>query len=296
MSGFENPQGIKIGDTVFVTDDNIDSDLRGTHGVVESVDATDNSLPLRVRFTAPNGSVRTQWVREGHYSLTTPVPPEQRVKVLRPNDRVVIAATGSAWDGKEGYFQYASSSGAETGYVTFGPDEEGWFPLSQINLAVKPSEETGIITDLQKQVATLTEEVAAQKRLRERSDERVTALQNHYRHDMNAIQRIMRDKKEDQNWCDDGYNEVVDDVNAVLTGGFEFEKFRTLVQKRVRMSGNVIVTKDVWVYDDEDDDDADNWKDEDGDDLNIDVSEALCDEASNNGWDDTEITVTSLRY
>jgi hypothetical protein len=132
----------------------------------------------------------------------------------------------------------------------------------------------------------------------ERAEQRLGQQQDTYRHDMQAIQRIMLVQKSEQSWCDDGWNEVVEEVNDALEGGFSFDKIRKLVKKKVTIKGEVSVDKEVWVYDDEDDeDDPDNWYDEDGSDAGIDVDEALSEEVAENGFDSTEVNVRdAYRY
>lgn len=194
-----------IGDTVFVTDDNLPAEFNGTHGIVKTVDTIDGAtMPIFVEFTRMDGTTRALWVREGHYSVT------------------------------------------------------------EAAVEVKPSEEVGIISSLQAQVTRLSEELAVQARRATAAEERLTEQQRRYSHDMGEIQRIMRDVKGEQDWCDDGYNSVVRRVNDAMEGGWEFEEFRSLVRRTVTVRGETSVDVEVWVRDGDDKNDTDNWLDEEG--------------------------------
>jgi len=120
---------------------------------------------------------------------------------------------------------------------------------------------------------------------------RLTTQQGYYRHDMTAIDTIMLRTKGTQDWCDDGYKEVAEEINDQMQGGYEFTVPRKLVKKTVLLKGEVRLTKKIWVYEDEDEDNFDNWKDEAGEDLNIDINEALTEEVNENGWDETNWVV-----
>lgn len=129
------------------------------------------------------------------------------------------------------------------------------------------------------------------QKLREDAANRLTEQQNRYHSDMGSIQRIMLEVKDEQSWCDDGYNRVVERVNDALIGGWEFDKARRLVRKTVRVRAEVTDTVEVWVYDDEDEDDTDNWKDEEGDEVDPDewMTDALVEEYRRNGFDSVEV-------
>jgi hypothetical protein len=121
---------------------------------------------------------------------------------------------------------------------------------------------------------------------------RLRTQQDRYSADMRSIERIMLETKEQQSWCDNGWNEVVDEVNAALVGGYEFDRMMKRKRMTKRVRGTVYRDVEVWVADDDDtdDDDADNWfQSEDGDDQFGELADILCNEFENNGFDDIEV-------
>jgi hypothetical protein len=280
MSGFLNPQNVKVGDSVFVTDDNIGSEYLGTHGIIEQIDTSDNGLPLFVRFTSQDGRSRVYWVREGHYSLTVkddgPVPAD--MSLLKKGDTVVIFGRNDQYDGKEAEFVGRDGDGDR--YQVKMDGQALYFFSRQI--ALPQGKKFGDYTlpenmTLDEAVAIIERiandhtEVKTQRDVQERrakdAETRLNEQQRRYSHDMGAIQIIMREQKSEQDWCDDGYNRVVRQVNGEMEGGWEFEEFRSLVRKTVTVRGETTTDIEVWVHDGDDEDDPDNWLDEDGDEI-----------------------------
>lgn len=92
-------------------------------------------------------------------------------------------------------------------------------------------------------------------------------------------------------WCSE-FDEFIDRYNEKCPAGYEIESRVKLVEKRVRIEGTVYRDITVWVAEDEDATDPDNWyesndkDDKASDDFIIDQLDA---EFSENGWDDTEV-------
>lgn len=144
--------------------------------------------------------------------------------------------------------------------------------------------------DLYAIITALSNDLALEKSIRKRDSERLMQQQSSYRQDMSHIESTMREVKDEQGWCDDGTNEVIRRINEGLKGGWEFDEYRKLVMSRVSISATVDATVEVWHYEDDDADDPDNWRDEDGDEIDADetMTEALRSEYQRNGFDTVE--------
>lgn len=167
----------------------------------------------------------------------------------------------------------------------------GTFNVTEEEAPATPVE-PAIITDLQAQIDTLTLEATTQTNLHIDTKERLAESQRRYSADMRSIERIMLETKEQQSWCDNGWNEVVDEVNEALIGGYEFDRIKRRKRMTKRVRGTVYRDVEVWVGDDDDtdDDDADNWyQSEDGDDQFGELADILNNEYENNGFDDIEV-------
>jgi len=125
----------------------------------------------------------------------------------------------------------------------------------------------------------------------EKCRNQVSDLRSIYAHDMQHWEDVLREQKEEQEWCDDGTNEVIRRLNDGFKGGWEIKECRKLVLHKKRVSGTVTAFVEVWVPEGEDDDDWDNWRDEDGDliDSEAVVIETLDNEKENHGYDYTEV-------
>jgi hypothetical protein len=210
---------------------------------------------------------------------------------FKNGDPIVIVGRDDQFDGQEGTYVGPDGGGGRCHVMVGGADL--YFFDRHIQHRVKPSEETGIITDLQAKVERLNNEVAEHARRATRAEERLAEQQRHYSHDMGAIYQIMVEQKSEQDWCNDGFNSVVRDVNAEMEGGWSFEEWRPLVKKSVNVKGTTTVDMDVWVVEGDDEDDPDNWRDEDGDEIS-DTDEAMQDALKAEfegccGFDDVEV-------
>lgn len=94
----------------------------------------------------------------------------------------------------------------------------------------------------------------------------------------------------ERDWCSE-YEQVVDDVQATLEIG-QIPRRKRLVERRLRITGTVYKDITVWVEEDDDATDPDNWyASDDSDDKCSEefLTEVLNDEYSDNGWDDTDV-------
>ena len=142
----------------------------------------------------------------------------------------------------------------------------------------------------------LTEEKSRSESREARRAEAQTRLeesQRRYSHDLGWIDTYFRESlKPERDWCDDGYNEVVRRVNSNMEGGFQFTTARSLERKHIDVEGVVTTSIEVWVYDDEDADDTDNWMDSAGDEISDPdalIRDACDEERSRHGWDTLEV-------
>ena len=125
----------------------------------------------------------------------------------------------------------------------------------------------------------------------ERARQRLDEQQGKYRHDMQHWESTLRDAKQDQNWCDEGTNEVIETLNNGFIGGWEIDPYCEIVEAEVTVEGKVIKTITVHVRKGDDSYDPNNWVDEDGDEIDADetVHRALGEEYRRNGWDEWEV-------
>lgn len=125
------------------------------------------------------------------------------------------------------------------------------------------------------------------ERARQRLDESI----NRYRHDMQHWETVLREEKQERDWCDEGTNAVIRRLNDGFIGGWEIEEYAEIVEAEVTIRGEVIKTITVHVKDGDDPDDPENWVDEDGDSIDADeiAHHALAEEYRRNGWDEWEV-------
>lgn len=136
------------------------------------------------------------------------------------------------------------------------------------------------------------EKARSESRLQEiqRSAERLTEEQRKYRHDMQHWETTMRQAKEDQDWCDEGTNRVIERLNDGFIGGWNIALYSQRERRTVRIEGQVYRDVEVWVDPNDDVDDPDNWYSDKHDDSSLGedwVTEQLDEEFQRNGWDDT---------
>jgi hypothetical protein len=58
-----------------------------------------------------------------------------------------------------------------------------------------------------------------------RAEERLSQQQATYRHDMQHWEDTLRAAKTDQDWCDEGTNEVIEKLNKGFTGGWSIDPY-----------------------------------------------------------------------
>lgn len=151
-----------------------------------------------------------------------------------------------------------------------------------------PHEEPRIITELREEKAELERQLT---RANERVEEATTRAGKWERDFMRSWERIGREATERQ-WCSE-YERVVSDVEEDLEIG-EIPPRVNLVERRVRIRGEVYRDVTVWVQEGEDADDPDNWYE--SNDLNDHCSDdfmtdQIDSEYNNNGFDETSVTI-----
>lgn len=125
----------------------------------------------------------------------------------------------------------------------------------------------------------------------EQARQRLATAQENYRHDMAHWESTMRHEKEEQAWCDEGTNRVIQRLNEGFIGGWEIDEYRKRERVSVRIRGEVYREVDVYVDPDDDADDPDNWYDSRDSEYALGeefVNEQLDEEYRRNGWDETE--------
>lgn len=141
-------------------------------------------------------------------------------------------------------------------------------------------------------IATLTDDLFDAYKTIDSLKAEVQRLISAYRHDMGHWESTLRQAKDEENWCDDGTNRIIDILNSGFTGGWEIEPYRKLVEVEVAVEARVATRLRVYVLEGEDELDPDNWREEEGD-LISDPEEAVYDkcrdELENYGWDYWEV-------
>lgn len=173
----------------------------------------------------------------------------------------------------------------------------GWSPFVETDLLepkmIPVSDHDRTVEVLNAQISELAAERDRLRREEERQRNRANTLQTHYDHDLTWIDdHMLQTVKVNQSWCDSGYNEVIENVNNNITGGFQFTLARRLVEKRVMIKGETTYEATVHVYEDDDVTDSDNWMDADGEQLDADefMQEELKAEFSRcHGFDTVEV-------
>lgn len=188
-----------------------------------------------------------------------------------------------------------SDSGAYL--VRFDSGFTNWFAPSQIKaLNLWPANAT--LAEMREVVRRLNNDLTEEKERSEsrlqriqQAEDRLTEQQRRYRHDMQHWETVLREQKDEQDWCDEGTNEVIDALNRGFIGGWEIERYSQIVEAEVTVEGKVIKTITVHVKDGDDAEDPDNWVDEDGDEIDAEetVHRALAEEYRRNGWDEWEV-------
>lgn len=127
---------------------------------------------------------------------------------------------------------------------------------------------------------------ALRNRIRNLERELATGKETHA-----DLGRRLLNQAENRGWCSE-FDEFVSDYNGDCPVGWEIDERVKLVQKRVRVEGTVYRDITVWVKEDDDETDPDNWYADNDTDTAVDsdyVTEQLDSEYEGNGWDDTNI-------
>lgn len=133
-------------------------------------------------------------------------------------------------------------------------------------------------------------EIEALKAELTRTQERLSKAQSNYRDDMRHIESTMRDVKDEQSWCDEGTNAVIERINAGLSGGWSFDMYEQEFTLYVEVTGTM--TKRVEVVVTAIDEDAAREALEDDPHSYIDDADSiLTDAARHTSFDDVEVNV-----
>jgi hypothetical protein len=148
--------------------------------------------------------------------------------------------------------------------------------------------EPAILTDLQAQIDRLERDLTA---ARENNRILMTSVED-WTHDFDAYAEEVRDEAVQREWCSE-YEGVMDRIRTRLRVATIPERVK-LVEKRVRIRGEVYRDVTVWVPEGDDASDSDNWYE--SDDVDDKCSEEFMtqqieSEFENNGWDETTISV-----
>lgn len=214
-----------------------------------------------------------------------------------------VRILSGTYEGKIGTITDADDSSYPywvTGFSVVNPDMGRW--LRDIDIAVVTDGETLTVSDTVSQteiirggitipanvtydellaIIEVTGNDLSEKNLQygsateraERAEQRLTEQQNRYANDMGHWEAVMREAKDDQNWCDEGTNSVIDKLNDGFIGGWTIDPYVSVVERRVTVRGTTTTTITVYVKDGDDAEDPDCWVDEDG--YGIDSDEVM---------------------
>ena len=210
----------KIGDTIIVRKANgyLPGDLLHSIQIVTDTDAAASIHEVgsgRMSHTGP--VVRFQPVGGGNYYTSE----WEIVPAVGDRVRAISVPGATGYDGQ--FCTITDVDPSPTGFVLRGEFASMQKPDDTINLSfsqwepadeVKPSEETGIISDLQAQVRRLTDEVEAQKVAYTDMVRQRDGWRDDFHHQANCL----LDEAEHRGWCNE-YEEFCDRVDEGLRFG-----------------------------------------------------------------------------
>lgn len=255
-------------------------EIHGNIGTVETDDTT--TLPFWIRGFYPTAPTRGVWMREDQVEVVQDGETLTVSGPFRKGETLVITGREDQWNGREVVYvgpEFGSRSRHE---VTHNGDTL-YFSETQLTrpLPTDSNDEPEIVKELRFQL--------------ERANERVTEATDRAgkweRDFMRSWERVGREATE-RDWCSE-YERVVSDVQDDLEIGVIPARVK-LVEKRVRIRGEVYRDVTVWVPEGDDASDSDNWyESNDPDDKCSEefMTEQIDSEYSNNGWDETGISV-----
>lgn len=166
--------------------------------------------------------------------------------------------------------------------ANFGTNGDLWFS------AVAPVE-----PDINATLAEAAELRATVQRMSERYDTLNTNYRNMdsgFLRTMQIISDRLNSEAVNRGWCSE-FDNIIEEVNGELPGPHFLSPRRKRERKTVRITGTVWTEVEVWVDEDEDAEDPDNWyaTENDDDALGSDWAyDRLDREMQGNGWDDVE--------
>jgi hypothetical protein len=265
-----------VGDTVRV----IDESWSETYGKIGHIEQDDESiLPFWVKGLYENTPNRGIWatvtqvevVQDGQ-TLTVSGP-------FRAGETLIITGRDDHWAGREVTY-VKPEFGSRTRHEVTCNGDTLYFSETQL-MRPDVAEEPEIVKELRFQL----------ERANERVTEATTTAGKWERDFHRSWERVGREATE-RSWCDE-YERVVSDVQDDLEIGVIPARVR-LVEKRVRIRGEVYRDVTVWVPEDQNADDPDNWyESNDPDDKCSEefMTDQIDREYSNNGWDETSVSV-----
>jgi hypothetical protein len=120
----------------------------------------------------------------------------------------------------------------------------------------------------------------------------IATLVQHYDNDMQHWDTVMRSTAKEEEWCTEGTNKAIDELNHGFTGGYVIKPIKKIKTTRVWIDGNVKTCLDIHHFEGEDPKDPDNWVYEDGepiDDTDAMMVDALMEEANDRGLDSWKV-------
>jgi hypothetical protein len=124
-----------------------------------------------------------------------------------------------------------------------------------------------------------------------RAQERLSQQQTIYRNDMGHIEVTMRAVKDEQGWCDEGTNDVIERINEGLEGGWEFDRYEQEYEFTVTVTGTMTKTLSVTVSAVSEDAAREMVEESPDEYLSDDTDSILTEAARNISFEDVEVEV-----
>lgn len=205
---------------------------------------------------------------------------------ITPGEWVRINWPGSQYDKREGQVKYPSDT-VKSFLVEFPDGSNNWFGLNQIEAMPQLWPANATMEEMREVVRRLNNDLNEVKLQSESRNTRITQLQEIYRDDMAHIEEVLQQAKEDNGWCDEGWNKYASRVNSGLRGSWEFDLAEEEFELTIEVTGTMraTVTTTITATSEEA-----AWEIFDNDpDSYIDVDEALTEAASSESFDDIQM-------
>lgn len=204
---------------------------------------------------------------------------------ITPGERVRINWPGSQYDKREGKVKYPSDT-EQSFLVEFDDGSNNWFGTHQMEALPQLWPANATMEEMREVVRRLNNDLNEARLQAESRLNRINTLEETYRVDMRHIEEVLTQAKEDNGWCNEGWNKYATRVNEGLRGPWEFDLAETEFHLDVEVTGTMRTTVTVTITASSEES---AWEEFDNDpDSYIDADEQLTDAARSESFDDIE--------